>query len=103
MAKVIEQTQPQTESPAEPQPRKDARRQAQSKPKRRPPYAVVLHNDPVNTIGHVVAVLRKVFRYGRGKAFLLTLRAHLGGPEHRMDRLARSGRTEGPTNPRLRP
>ena len=44
-----------------------------------PPHAVVLHNDPVNGFGHVITTLRKVFGYGEGKAFLLTLRAHLTG------------------------
>lgn len=47
--------------------------------KRRPPYAVVLHNDDVNGFEYVVGVLRKVFHYGRLKAFWLTLAAHVGG------------------------
>jgi ATP-dependent Clp protease adaptor protein ClpS len=40
---------------------------------------VVLHNDDINGFDYVVATLRKVFRYGGPKAFLLTLRAHLTG------------------------
>jgi ATP-dependent Clp protease adaptor protein ClpS len=48
-------------------------------PKRQPPHAVVLHNDPVNGFDYVVGVLRKVFRYGRARSFWLTLRAHTAG------------------------
>ncbi|MBW3621817.1 MAG: ATP-dependent Clp protease adaptor ClpS [Armatimonadetes bacterium] len=44
-----------------------------------PPYAVVLHNDPINGFDYVVQVLQKVFGYGQGKAFLLTMRAHCLG------------------------
>jgi ATP-dependent Clp protease adaptor protein ClpS len=61
------------EAQAKPSPRKDAA------PKRQPPYAVVLHNDDVNTFDHVVAVLRKVFQFDRMIAFRLTLQAHLSG------------------------
>jgi ATP-dependent Clp protease adaptor protein ClpS len=39
----------------------------------------VLHNDDLNGFAYVVDVLRKVFHYGRPKAFWLTLRAHLTG------------------------
>ena len=46
---------------------------------RQPPYAVVLHNDDINGFEYVVGVLRKVFNYGRMKAFWLTLTAHVGG------------------------
>ena len=49
------------------------------KPKRQPPHAVVLHNDPVNGFDYVVGVLRKVLHYNGGRAFWLTLRAHTSG------------------------
>jgi ATP-dependent Clp protease adaptor protein ClpS len=49
------------------------------KPRRLPPYAVVLHNDNVNGFDYVVGVLRKVFRYGTARAFWLTLRTHVAG------------------------
>jgi ATP-dependent Clp protease adaptor protein ClpS len=39
----------------------------------------VLHNDDVNGFDSVVGVLRKVFNYGRLKAFWLTLKAHVTG------------------------
>jgi ATP-dependent Clp protease adaptor protein ClpS len=51
----------------------------QARTKRQPPYAVVLHNDDINGFDYVVGVLRKVFHYGRLKAFWLTLAAHVGG------------------------
>ncbi len=50
-----------------------------TKTRRQPPYAVILHNDPVNGFGFVVGVLRKVFGYGTPKAFHLTLTAHVKG------------------------
>jgi ATP-dependent Clp protease adaptor protein ClpS len=50
-----------------------------TKPKRQPPYAVILHNDDVNSFGFVVGVLRKVFNYGLQKAMTLTARAHSSG------------------------
>jgi ATP-dependent Clp protease adaptor protein ClpS len=50
-----------------------------TKPKRQPPYAVILHNDELNGFDFVVGVLRKVFHYGRVKAFKLTMAAHAAG------------------------
>ena len=51
----------------------------QTEAKRQPPYGVVLHNDDINGFEYVVGVLRKVFKYGRLKAFWLTLKAHVTG------------------------
>ena len=51
----------------------------ETKPKRQPPYAVILHNDSVNGFGYVITVLQKVFGYGKPKALQLTLTAHLRG------------------------
>lgn len=59
--------------PTRPRPAPDTR------PRRRPPYAVVLHNDPINTFEYVVGVLKKVFGYPTRKAFWLTLKAHVAG------------------------
>ncbi len=50
-----------------------------ARPKLQPPYAVVLHNDPLNGFPFVTGVLCKVFRYGSGKAFWLALKAHTAG------------------------
>ncbi len=54
-------------------------RNTDTKTKRLPPYAVILHNDQVNGFGFVVEVLQKVFGYGKPKALQLTLTAHLRG------------------------
>ncbi len=47
--------------------------------RRQPPYAVVLHNDDMNTFDFVIGVLMKVFRYPLVRAFRLTLQAHHKG------------------------
>lgn len=50
-----------------------------TRPKPQPPYAVILHNDPINGFDFVIRTLCKVFHFGSGKAFWLTLKAHVGG------------------------
>lgn len=65
-------------APAAPAKQKPAPRTS-ARPQLLPPYAVVLHNDPINGFDFVVGVLMKVFRYGGGKAFWLTLKAHTAG------------------------
>ncbi|MCZ2343746.1 MAG: ATP-dependent Clp protease adaptor ClpS [Bacteroidales bacterium] len=47
--------------------------------RRQPPYAVILHNDDVNTMDFVILVLRKVFGYTVEKCFALMLEAHETG------------------------
>lgn len=47
--------------------------------KRQPPYAVILHNDDINTYGFVVEVLQKVFGYTLEKCVQLMLEAHHNG------------------------
>ncbi len=54
-------------------------RQPRELTKQQPPYAVVLHNDDVNTFGYVMCVLQKVFHYDVPKAFTLTVQAHETG------------------------
>ncbi len=44
-----------------------------------PPYAVILHNDDVNTMAFVILVLTKVFGYSLEKCFELMLEAHETG------------------------
>ncbi len=53
-----------------------------TRPKRQPPYAVVLHNDDLNGFDFVISVLKKVFGYTTAKTFRLTLTAHLTGRSH---------------------
>lgn len=52
---------------------------AETKTKRQPPYAVVLHNDDHNSMGFVVMVLQKVFGYTVPKCYELMLEAHEKG------------------------
>src|SRR5215510_4176750 len=51
----------------------------ESQTRRQPPYAVILHNDDINTMEFVVAVLRKVFGYTVEKCVELMLEAHEKG------------------------
>jgi ATP-dependent Clp protease adaptor protein ClpS len=64
---------------AEPRVRPDTVPRERTEVKRQPQYAVVLHNDDVNGMDHVVRVLRKVFHHGRAKAIWLMLKAHFAG------------------------
>ncbi len=52
---------------------------SETKTRRQPPYAVILHNDDINTMEFVVAVLRKVFGYTVEKCVELMLEAHEKG------------------------
>lgn len=47
--------------------------------RRQPPYAVILHNDDINTMEFVVEVLRKVFGYAVEKCVQLMVEAHEKG------------------------
>jgi ATP-dependent Clp protease adaptor protein ClpS len=51
----------------------------ETKTRRQPPYAVILHNDDTNTMEFVVSVLRKVFGYTVEKCVKLMLEAHEKG------------------------
>ena len=51
----------------------------ESKTRRQPPYAVILHNDDLNGMDFVIMVLRKVFGYTVEKCFELMLEAHEKG------------------------
>ena len=64
---------------ANPQPEVLPQEETETRTKRQPPYAVVLHNDDVNTMEFVVVVLRKVFGYTVEKCVELMLEAHEKG------------------------
>ena len=51
----------------------------ETKTRRQPPYAVVLHNDDLNGMDWVILVLQKVFGYPVPKCFELMLEAHEKG------------------------
>lgn len=67
------------EAPPETQDRKATATREREKTKRQPPYAVVLHNDDLNTFEFVIGVLRKVFHYDEAQAKQLTMAAHRQG------------------------
>ncbi|MBA4067676.1 MAG: Clp protease ClpS [Isosphaera sp.] len=51
----------------------------ETRTRRQPPYAVILHNDDLNTMEFVVLVLRKVFGYEVEKCVELMMEAHEKG------------------------
>lgn len=51
----------------------------ETKTRRQPPYAVILHNDDINGMEFVIEVLRKVFGYTVEKCVQLMLEAHEKG------------------------
>jgi ATP-dependent Clp protease adaptor protein ClpS len=50
-----------------------------TRPKKQPPYAVIVENDDLHTFEYVIEVLQKVFGYDLQKAFLLTSQVHHAG------------------------
>ncbi len=52
------------------------------KPDKPPRYAVVLHNDPFNSMEFVALVLMKVFGYDTNRCIRLMLVAHRRGKAH---------------------
>jgi ATP-dependent Clp protease adaptor protein ClpS len=64
---------------ANPQPEVLPDEETETRTRRQPPYAVILHNDDVNGMDFVIGVLRKVFGYTIPKCFELMLEAHEKG------------------------
>jgi ATP-dependent Clp protease adaptor protein ClpS len=52
---------------------------AGAKPKKQPPYAVVVLNDEEHTFQYVIETLMKVFGYPQEKSYTLTLQVHNEG------------------------
>jgi ATP-dependent Clp protease adaptor protein ClpS len=52
---------------------------AETRTRRQPPYAVILHNDDRNGMDFVVTVLRKIFGYTVEKCVELMMEAHEKG------------------------
>ena len=66
-----------TEGPsAEPSPRE---KHSSRKPKKLPPYAVVVLNDDLHTFQYVIDTFRKVFGYPTFKCFRLATSIHIQG------------------------
>ena len=53
--------------------------ETETRTRRQPPYAVILHNDDSNSMDFVVLVLRKVFGYAVEKCVELMMEAHEKG------------------------
>ena len=79
MANVFPDTDLEPAVDDEPIVRPGAKPNDESKTKKQPPFAVILHNDNINGFDFVIATLRKVFHYSRSKAFWLTFKAHVAG------------------------
>jgi ATP-dependent Clp protease adaptor protein ClpS len=56
-----------------------SKQEEQTKPRRQPPYAVIIINDDFHTFDYVIEVLRKVFGYDEQKCKLLTETVHTQG------------------------
>lgn len=54
-------------------------RPAASRVDRLPPWTVILHNDDVNTVGHVVETIIELVKVNPRQALLYTLTAHRTG------------------------
>ena len=63
-------------------PRSERRRKKQRagvKPKKQPPYAVIVFNDEEHTFEYVTETLMKVFGHPHGKSYALSLQIHNAG------------------------
>ena len=77
-ASLAEESPPAVETV--PRPEKRRKKQcAGAKPKRQPPYAVVLFTDEEHTFQYVIDTLMKVFGYPLEKSYSLTLQIHNDG------------------------
>ena len=60
-------------------PRNKKERQNKTRPKKQPPYVVVVHNDECHTFPYVIELLQKVCGHARTKAIELTYEVHFTG------------------------
>jgi ATP-dependent Clp protease adaptor protein ClpS len=65
------------EAPPEVKERKTEREK--TRPKKQPPYALIVENDDFHTFDYVIEVLQKVCGHDLQKAFLLTSQVHHAG------------------------
>lgn len=54
-------------------------RDEKTKPKRQPPYAVIVENDEFHTFPYVIEALQRVCGHSKPKAFLLAVQIHTAG------------------------
>lgn len=60
-------------------PKPAEKRRSHTRPKKQPPYAVVVLNDEDHTWQYVIEVLQRVCGYSEEKAYLLTSKVHFEG------------------------
>lgn len=56
-----------------------AKDEEQTKPRRQPPYAVIIENDDLHTFDYVIETLQKVFGYDEQKCLRLAQTVHTAG------------------------
>lgn len=78
MTTAVEEPVVTTEEPVV-APKERARTDSRNKPKRQPPYAVIVHNDEEHTFLYVIDILMKVCGHPKEKAFVLTNQVHHAG------------------------
>ncbi len=64
---------------AEPEPEQKQKADQKTRPKRQPPYAVIVHNDEEHTFAYVIEVLQRVCGHPLEKATQLTAEIHYTG------------------------
>lgn len=78
MTTAVEEPVVTTEEPVV-TPKERTRTDSRNKPKRQPPYAVIVHNDEEHTFLYVIDILMKVCGHPKEKAFVLTNQVHHAG------------------------
>ncbi|MBW3539666.1 MAG: ATP-dependent Clp protease adaptor ClpS [Planctomycetes bacterium] len=71
--------EPVVDDSVETLPRKREKSDSRKKPKRQPPYAVIVYNDEEHTFDYVIEVLQRVCGHPLQKAVELTFRVHNTG------------------------
>ncbi len=74
-----EAAEPLVLEPPPPEVKERTTKRENVRPKKQPPYAVIVENDDFHTFEYVIEALQKVFGYDLQKAFLLTSQVHHAG------------------------
>ena len=64
---------------AVPKQKKSEKQRSKTKPKRQPPYAVIVHNDDKHTWPYVIDVLQRICGHSKPQAYQLTEQVHYTG------------------------
>jgi ATP-dependent Clp protease adaptor protein ClpS len=60
-------------------PKEKSKQRSTSRPKKQPPYVVIVHNDDKHTFPYVIDVLQRVCGHSKEKAYQLTHQVHFAG------------------------